>query len=97
MQVPHSLVVTNSYGLGLDETTMLELGGYRQKIKSKYHRFWFMCIWHGMAWRAMGRYIKGKSARGEHGELKCKKYCVYVSGTKSLETLNQRIQIIFIC
>ena len=44
MQVPHSLVVTNSYGLGLDETTMLELGGYRQKIKSKYHRFWFMCI-----------------------------------------------------
>ena len=34
MQAP-SLVVANSYGLGLDEATMLELGRCRQKIEGK--------------------------------------------------------------
>ena len=34
--------------------------------------------------------------RSENGELKCKEFCVYVWEKKSLETLNQRKQRIFI-
>ena len=35
MQAPPSLVVVSSYGLGLNETTMLELGRCCWKIKGK--------------------------------------------------------------
>ena len=35
MQAPPSLVVANSYELGLDEITMFDLGRCRRKIKSK--------------------------------------------------------------
>jgi len=51
------LVVANSYELGLDETTMLELDRCHRKIEGKWHRFWFICIWHEMAWRVTNRYI----------------------------------------
>ena len=89
MQALPSLVVANLYRLGLDEITKLELGRCCQKIEGKRHRFLSMCIWHGMAWRAMGRYIKGKSARGEHGELKCKNYKLhtYIHYNYSIEVM----------
>ena len=44
MQALPSLVVANSYKLGLDEITMLELGRCCQKIEGKRHRFLSMCI-----------------------------------------------------
>ena len=38
----------------------------------------------------------GRSARDENCELKCKEFCVHGWEIKSLETLNQKTQRIFI-
>ena len=49
--------------------------------------FLVCCIWYGTTWRAIGRYIqRRRSAKGENCEWKCKEFCVYVLGRKSLET-----------
>ena len=40
--MPPPLVVANSYGLELDEITMLELGSCRWNIKDKWNHFWYV-------------------------------------------------------
>ena len=70
MQAPISLVVANSYGLRLDEITMLELDKCRRNIEKVNDIVFGMCVF--------------------------KEIYVYVRKIKSLKTLNQRIQRIFI-
>ena len=46
---PPSLVVANSYGLGLGGTKMLELGRFHWKIEGKWNHFLAVYLtWDGM-------------------------------------------------
>ena len=64
---------------------MLELSRCRWKIKSKWHRFWSVSIWHGMAWRVMGWCIyKGVEVQGWKLWIKLQRVlCVCVRDEKS--------------
>ena len=52
--------------------------------------------WHEWLWVSIYKGVELRSVRGENAELKCEKFCMYVWGMKNLETLNQRIQRLFI-